>query len=174
MPFKDSIPETLTCNTRGSVIVSARNFGKDKDDSVFFRVVNDELGILLESDKLELNEFDKNGDSITKTFSFEVPEKAKDDNTMLTVEVVYNDGVDKDSIAKEVGVLCEEKASQTVKGETGISENGNEVESTGNVVKSSTDKAESNLLENTTAFLAVILGLGVLSYLLKAYILMKK
>jgi len=93
---------------------------------------------------------------------------------MLTVEVVYNDGVDKDSIAKEVGVLCEEKASQTVKGETGISENGNEVESTGNVVKSSTDKVESNLLENTTAFLAVILGLGVLSYLLKAYILMKK
>jgi len=169
-----SIPETLTCNTRGSVIVSARNFGKDKDDSVFFRVVNDELGILLESDKLELNEFDKNGDSITKTFSFEVPEKAKDDNTMLTVEVVYNDGVDKDSIAKEVGVLCEEKASQTVKGETGISENGNEVESTGNVIKSSTDKAESRLLENTTAFLAVILGLGVLSYLLKAYILMKK
>ena len=154
--------------------VSARNFGNDKDDGVFFRVVNDDLGILVESSKFELKEFDKNGDTITKTMSYDIPEDAEYDKSLLTVEVVYNNGGDKDRITKEVGVLCEGKTSQTLTGESGRSVEGNGVESTGNVVESSAEGVKSSLLENTAAFLAVILGLGVLSYLLKAYIMMRK
>ena len=169
-----SIPKTLTCNTKASVAVSARNFGNDKDDGVFFRVVNDDLGILVESSKFELKEFDKNGDTITKTMSYDIPEDAEYDKSLLTVEVVYNNGGDKDRITKEVGVLCEGETSQALTGESGRSVEGNGVESTGNVVESSAEGVKSSLLENTAAFLAVILGLGVLSYLLKAYIMMRK
>ena len=166
------IPESLTCNSKVSLKLSARNFGKDNDDGVYFRVVNQDLGIDLNSEVFELKEFDRNGDSITKIISFDVPDKEVEKTTFV-LEVVYKESAERNSLNKEVTVLCDENVSQTITQQSGTDSQDNEI-SGESVVESTQREVSNNLLVNTSLFLAVMLGLGILSYLLKLYILMKK
>ena len=165
------IPESLICNSKASLKLSARNFGKDNDESVYFRVTNQDLGIDLNSEVFELKEFDKNGDSITKTISFDVPD-TEVEKTTFVLEVVYKEGAERNNLDKEVMILCDENGSQTITQQSGVGSKDNGIN--GEVIQSTQREISNNLLVNTSAFLAAMLGLGILSYLLKMYILMKK
>ena len=158
--------DTLTCGSSYPIKINARNFGRSDAKDVFFRVTNNDLDVSLESEKFELKEFDKSGDSTSRIFSFDTPLK-EIGNSIFNIEVVYDGGSETDSVVnRDVSVKCDETSAEAKKEESATV--------TGNVIRSIRGEAGSNILFNTTAFLAVLtIGLGGLYYL-KSNLLIKK
>ena len=160
-----TLPDTLTCGSSYPIKINARNFGRSDAEDVFFRITNNDLNVSLESERFELKEFDKNGDSISRIFSFDTPLK-QIGNSIFNIEVVYNEGSESDRVNRDVSVKCEETSVEAKKEESATI--------TGNIIRSLERGVESNMLFNTTAFLAVMtFGLGVLYYF-KSNLFMKK
>ncbi len=169
-----SAPSVLTCDSKSSIKVSARNFGKNDDKNVFFRITNPDIGISLESDKFELKRFDDKEDTITKTFSFDVSLNEVESSAFL-IEVVYDDNNLANSMTKDVSVTCEKEAAQTITATTESGNNlGTEASLEEKTIESIRKEVDNSILINTAVFLAVMLGLGIVSYMLKTYIIMKK
>lgn len=159
-----TLPDTLICNTSYSAKTNARNFGRNDAEDVFFRIANNDLGIALESDKFDLREFDKSGDSTSRIFSFDVPLKTGD--STFNIDVVY-DGNEINSVTKQVKVECDKIDAETIKSTDTAT-------TTGNFIRTVGREAGSNLLFNTTASLVVItLILGALYYIKSSFLLKK-
>ena len=167
-----SAPDVLACDSESYIKVNARNFGKNDDDSVFFRITNTDIGLLLESDKFELKEFDDKKDSITKTFSFDVP-LSEIKNSRFMIEIVYDNGNFVDRVTKDVSVTCDD---ETLKKITTVESGDNlrkDTGATGGVIKSSRKEAGKDILINTTIFSIAMVGLGLVSYVFKSFMMKK-
>ena len=85
-------PAALTCGENANFRVSVMNIGK-KEEDVQVSIRNpDLLGITdLSSNEFTLDEFDKNDNSAVKTFTFRVPENAKEGDYNIEAMVLYDD-----------------------------------------------------------------------------------
>ena len=85
-------PAALTCGENVNFRVSVMNIGK-KEEDVQVSIRNpDLLGITdLSSNEFTLDEFDKNDNSAVKTFTFRVPENAKEGDYNIEAMVLYDD-----------------------------------------------------------------------------------
>ncbi|MBI4158964.1 lamin tail domain-containing protein [Candidatus Woesearchaeota archaeon] len=167
----------LQCESNAVFRVSARNFGKNDEENVLFRIANDELGLLEESKTFTLKEFDKNGDFVSETLSFNVP-LTRSERSLFLVSVVYDDGAQMQSVDKEIRIACSEdklaedqvstRTQPNLKEETAIQGKGVKV------VQSATKKVETDVLIQTAVFLSFVLGLSIVTYALKGAILIRK
>ena len=170
-------PNRLQCDSNAILRISARNFGKDDEKNVYFRVSNDELGLIADSKPFTLKEFDKNGDFISETLSFRIP-VTKSDKSMFIASVIYDDGAKMQSIDKEVSISCSEDliAESQVSAETQFNEKKESFvqDERFKVVQSITVDVESDLLIQTAVLLSFVLGVSIVAYAVKGVILVKK
>ncbi|MBI2107097.1 lamin tail domain-containing protein [Candidatus Woesearchaeota archaeon] len=172
-------PKELKCDSNTVIRVNARNFGKD-DEKAFFRITNYDIGLNLESRTFDIKEFDKNGDFVSESMSFNVP-VTDNEKSLFIVSIVYNDGADMQSVDKEIQITCGE--DKTIESSVDMEADSNEKDGntliTGDkgvsVIKSYNEEIESDgLLIQTAVFLSFVLGLGVVAYALKSAVLAKK
>ena len=80
--------------------VTANNAGTKEEDDVEIRIKSSELGIELMQGPFTMEEFDKNDNEITRTFTFNLNEDIDNGNYEIIAEVVFNNGKGSHSVTK--------------------------------------------------------------------------
>ncbi len=94
--------------------VKVQNIGGDDQENVYVEIKNAELGINLKSDKFDIESFGDD-DTVTKSFSFTLPQNATEASYEITASVYFNgSGVDREAKTLVIATQPEEVAAAAV------------------------------------------------------------
>jgi hypothetical protein len=85
-------PSIVKAGKMVQMSVDILNIGEDKQENVYVRIVNTELGLDLSSNKFDLKQYDKSDNDAIKTFTFTAPEDAVAKDYFVEARVYFKDG----------------------------------------------------------------------------------
>jgi len=106
--------------------VDVENIGTEKEEDVYVKVINTELGLNLESNKFDLKQYDKSGNDALRTFTFEVPADAVAKDYFIEAKVYFDDADETSSAFQTLTVLESEEDSGSDDEDTGDEDTGDE------------------------------------------------
>jgi len=83
-------PSVAACSETINFAVDVQNIGKKDQDSVQITLDEEPLGIDLSSEIFSLKRFDKTGDRVLKTFTFKIPNNAKEGDYFVESKVFFS------------------------------------------------------------------------------------
>jgi hypothetical protein len=109
-------PSIVRCGERVSVNVDIENMGTSDEDDVYVELISNTLGINLQSDNYDLDDYSDSDNDATVRFSVEIPEDARAGTYNIEAIVYFDDGDETDSdiftLTVECGAIGEEPEAE--------------------------------------------------------------
>ena len=94
------------------MIVNVLNIGEDKQEDVYVKVMNTELGLDLSSNKFDLKEYDKSDNEMSTTLNFQISEDAVAGTYQVEARVYFKDGREYSSLWMPITVEAADVTTQ--------------------------------------------------------------
>jgi len=92
--------------------VNVLNIGEDKQEDVYVKVMNTELGLDLSSNKFDLKEYDKSDNEMSTTLNFQISEDAVAGTYQVEARVYFKDGREYSSLWMPITVEAADVTTQ--------------------------------------------------------------
>src|SRR3989344_3324713 len=93
--------------------VNVLNIGEDKQEDVYVKVMNTELGLDLSSNKFDLKEYDKSDNEMSTTLNFQISEDAVAGTYQVEARVYFKDGREYSSLWMPITVEAAAEVTTT-------------------------------------------------------------
>jgi len=107
-------PSVAACSETVNFAVDVQNIGTKDEDNVQIKLRESTLGLDLSSEIFSLKKFDKSGDSALKTFTFKIPDNAKEGDYYVDAKVFFTSKSNTLSLNKLTVANCKAVTSQDV------------------------------------------------------------
>jgi hypothetical protein len=99
-------PQVASCSETVNFAVDVQNVGTREQDNVQVKLKETTLGLDLSSEIFSLKKFDKSGDSAIKTFTFKIPDNAKEGDYYVDAKVFFTSKSNSFSLNKLTVANC--------------------------------------------------------------------